>query len=85
MCSIANLFGKNMIKFDAKKHFFYPECLNCKSSGKINFFSRTKLVDLRLNFYRKSKASNLRQSKLSASYKENVAAISQSLNVTFLT
>ena len=32
----------------------------------------------------KSKASNLRQLKLSASCKENVAAIFQSVNVTFL-
>ena len=35
---------------------------------------------LRLNFSRKSKALNLRQPKLSACYKENVAAIFQSVN-----
>ena len=40
---------------------------------------------LRLNFSCKSKASNLLQPKLSASYKESVAAIIQSVNVTFLT
>ena len=38
-----------------------------------------------LNFSCKSKALNLRQAKLSASCKESVAAIFQSMNVTFLT
>ena len=38
-----------------------------------------------LNFSWKSKALNLRQPKLSASYKESVAAIFQSMNATFLT
>ena len=38
-----------------------------------------------MNFSWKSKASKLRQSKLSASYKESVAAIFQSVKVTFLT
>ena len=37
------------------------------------------------NFGKKSKALNLRQSKLSASYKESVAAIVQSVNIIFLT
>ena len=40
---------------------------------------------LRLNVSSKSKALNLRLPKLSASYKESVAAIFQSMNVTFLT
>ena len=43
------------------------------------------LVYLRMNFSWKSKASNLRQPKLSDSYKENVATIFQSMNVVFLT
>ena len=55
----------------------------CKSLGKINFLWEQKY--LRLNFSWKSKALNLRQPKLSASYKESVAAIFQSVNVTFLT
>ena len=38
---------------------------------------------LRLTFSWKWKASNLRQSKLSASYKESAAAILQSVNVIF--
>ena len=55
-----------------------------KSLGK-KCFLRTKLVYLRLNFSWKSKALNLRQPKLSASYKESVTAIFQSVNVPFLT
>ena len=79
MCSIANLFDTNKRKFEAKKrNFFCPEYLP-------EFSLRTKLVYLRLNFSLKSKASNLRQSKLSASYKESVAVIFQSVNVIFLT
>ena len=50
MCSIANLFGTNIRKFDAKKNIT-------------------------------SKPLNLIQPKLSVSYKENVAAIFQSVNV----
>ena len=46
---------------------------------------RKKLAYLRLNFSWKSKASNLRQPKLSASYIENVPAIFLLVNVTFLT
>ena len=38
MCSIANLFDTNIRKFDPEKHFFCPERLDCKSSGKIIFF-----------------------------------------------
>ena len=37
-----------------------------------------------MNFRCRSKASNLRQPKLSASYKETVAAIFQSVNIIFL-
>ena len=29
ICSIANLFDKNIRKFDAKNHIFFPECLDC--------------------------------------------------------
>ena len=42
---------------------------------------RTKLVWLRLNFSWKSKASNIRQPKLSASQKQSVAANFRSVNV----
>ena len=52
---------------------------------KNQFSLRTKLVYLRLKFSRKLKTSNLRQPKLSASYKENVAAIFQIVNDIFLT
>ena len=46
---------------------------------------RTKLVYLRLNFSWKSKALNVREPKLSTSYKKSVAVIFQSMNVIFLT
>ena len=28
MCSIANLFDTDIRNFDAKKQFFYPECVD---------------------------------------------------------
>ena len=38
MHSIENLFDTNIRKFDAKNiNLFCPECLLCKSLGKINF------------------------------------------------
>ena len=65
-----------------KNVFFCQECLDCKSLG---LSLRGKLVYLKLDISWKSKVSNLRQPKLSAPYKESVAAIFQSVNVTFLT
>ena len=88
MCSIANLFNSNIRKFDAKKTlFFLPRMRRlCKSlEKKIIFFNKNKISVLEVNFSWKSNALNLRQPKLSASYKEIVDAIFQSMNATFLT
>ena len=75
MCSIANLFNTNLRKFDGLN------AQTVKITWKNKFSLRTKLVYLRLNFISKSKALNLRQPKLSASYKESLVAIFQSQNV----
>ena len=82
MCCTANLFDTNIRKFAnffmLKKRFFFfaQNAEDCKSS----FSLRTKLVYLRLKFSCKSKAPNLRQPKLSTSYKESVCS---SLGVDF--
>ena len=85
MCRMANL-SDTYNKFYAKKTIFFRlEYLDCVNNWKKYFSLRTKLVYLRLNLSWKSKASNLMQPKFSASYKESVAAILQSVNVNFLT
>ena len=50
MCGIANLFDKNIAKFDAKKHiyiyiyfFFCPEWLNCANHWEKLIFSNNKI------------------------------------------
>ena len=48
-------------------------------------FFKNKISLLEDDFIWKSKAPNLKQAKLSACYKESVAAIFRSVNVTFLT
>ena len=49
---------------------FFTECLDCKSLGKINVLkNKISVVYSMINFSQKSKASNLRQPKLPASYK----------------